>query len=319
MKKPLLTLSLLLLAGVFAVSAQTWTTFNHDKEEFSVDFPSPNFNGEYSTIWSNATSEYSQVYEGTYFLIFSYSKVKDSPYHYVKELAKTNNAAKQEFRIGEYQGERYDFKDDEGFYQSIVTFQGKKHFHIFHVAARKKDDPNAARFFRSLKIKNAKTDTERPVVKEPAETNKEAVSLSPDTDGAKAGTGGEIGGGIGDGSGVVYGGGPGPSMGGGPAPRIGGGGSSQSTGPNAAVRILTKPRPSYTEIARRYGLSGTVRLRVTFLSDGKIGAITPINWLPFGLTNSAITAARQVKFTPAVKNNVPVTVSKMIEYNFILY
>ncbi len=305
MKKPLLTLSLL-LAGVFAVSAQTWTTFNHPREEFSVDLPAPDLQGEYAKNGSNAISEYKQVYDGTYFLIFSYSKVKDSPYSYVKELAEKNNAVKREFNIGKYKGERFDFKDDEEFYQSIVTFQGKKHFHIFHVVTRGKDDPNAAKFFNSIKLKAAQpvkedllnADGSGPAVKEPADTG-------------GAGTGGEIGGGIGGGPGVVYGGGPGP--------RMGGGRSSQPTGPNASVWILTKPRPSYTEIARRYNLNGTVRLRVTFLSDGKIGAITPVNRLPFGLTNSAIIAARQIRFSPAIKNNTPVTVAKVVEYNFILY
>jgi len=44
-----------------------------------------------------------------------------------------------------------------------------------------------------------------------------------------------------------------------------------------------------------------------------------LDTLPFGLTEQAIAAARQIKFVPAVKDGRPVSVFMQLEYNFNLY
>lgn len=90
-------------------------------------------------------------------------------------------------------------------------------------------------------------------------------------------------------------------------------------GITAGVKILAKPRADYTNEARDNGVSGVVRLRVTFLASGKIGGISPVTTLPFGLTEQSIEAARNLRFTPAVVNGQPVTVVKLVEYNFTIY
>src|SRR5262249_15329690 len=87
----------------------------------------------------------------------------------------------------------------------------------------------------------------------------------------------------------------------------------------SGVAITSKPKPAYTEMARRYDISGTVRLRVTFGKDGKIGEVKALNKLPFGLTMSAIRAARRITFVPAMREGEPYEVSKMVEYNFTIY
>jgi hypothetical protein len=38
--------------------------------------------------------------------------------------------------------------------------------------------------------------------------------------------------------------------------------------------------------------------------------------LPYGLTEQAITAARQIKFTPAMIDGTPVSMWMQLEYNF---
>jgi TonB family protein len=86
-----------------------------------------------------------------------------------------------------------------------------------------------------------------------------------------------------------------------------------------SARFLSKPRADYTDAARENQVQGTVRLRVTFLANGQIGAITPVGNLPDGLTEQAITAARQIKFEPARRDGAPVTVTKIVEYTFTLY
>jgi len=102
-----------------------------------------------------------------------------------------------------------------------------------------------------------------------------------------------------------------------------GSGDSQKTNQNAetatGLRILSKVPSKYTDAARKNAMEGTVRLRVTFLASGKIGSISPVTALPFGLTEQAIAAARQIKFTPASRNGVSISVVKLVEYHFSLY
>lgn len=85
------------------------------------------------------------------------------------------------------------------------------------------------------------------------------------------------------------------------------------------ARVLFKPEPQYTEDARRNQVQGTVMLRVVFASNGDVVQIRAVRTLPFGLTERAIAAARQIKFVPAVRGGHPVSVFMQLEYNFNLY
>ncbi len=80
-----------------------------------------------------------------------------------------------------------------------------------------------------------------------------------------------------------------------------------------------KPRPSYTEAARQNQTQGTVRLRVTFLSNGAIGSVAPLTSLTDGLTEQAIAAAKKIVFIPATRNQIIQTVTKQVEYSFSIY
>jgi TonB family protein len=86
------------------------------------------------------------------------------------------------------------------------------------------------------------------------------------------------------------------------------------------LEIISKPIAAWTpEASRAANLQGVVRLRVTFLDCGKIGAVQPVSRLPYGLTESAVEAARKMRFKPAMKNGKPVTVARVLEYPFTLY
>jgi len=85
------------------------------------------------------------------------------------------------------------------------------------------------------------------------------------------------------------------------------------------ARLLSKPEPQYTEEARKNQLSGTVVLRAIFTSSGEVVQIRALHTLPFGLTERAIAAARQIQFVPAMKRGQRVSVSMQLEYNFNLY
>ncbi len=85
------------------------------------------------------------------------------------------------------------------------------------------------------------------------------------------------------------------------------------------AHVLSKLEPSYTESARKYSVQGTVILRAVFSSSGEVNSIRVVKKLPHGLTQRAIEAARQIKFTPAQKDGHAVSMYIQLEYNFYLY
>jgi TonB family protein len=143
--------------------------------------------------------------------------------------------------------------------------------------------------------------------------------------GIGTGTGGGIGpgegGGLGPGRGGNIGGGDRNDGGGGPG---GGGGGDYSrifTGKDVTTkaRLISKPEPQYTEDARKNQVTGTVVLKVVFASSGQVTNIRTVSGLPYGLTERAIAAARQIKFVPATKDGHQVSMWMQLEYNFNLY
>lgn len=90
--------------------------------------------------------------------------------------------------------------------------------------------------------------------------------------------------------------------------------------PNSTpIKILSKPRPSYTTSARTANAQGTVRMLVAFDANGKIGHILITKRLGFGLDEQALRAARNIKFLPASQDGKPVSVVRTIEYSFAIY
>jgi TonB family protein len=85
------------------------------------------------------------------------------------------------------------------------------------------------------------------------------------------------------------------------------------------ARVLSKPEPQYSEAARKAGVTGTVVLRAVFSADGEVKHILITRALGYGLTTHAIRAARQIRFTPAMKDGTPVSMNIQLEYNFNLY
>jgi TonB family protein len=92
-----------------------------------------------------------------------------------------------------------------------------------------------------------------------------------------------------------------------------------STQLTTKARILSKPEPQYTVEARSAYMIGTVVLRAVFSAEGKVEHILVVRSLPFGLSERAVEAARQIKFTPATKDGHPVSMWMQLEYNFNLY
>jgi len=131
------------------------------------------------------------------------------------------------------------------------------------------------------------------------------------------GRGGNIDGGVGPGQGG--------NIGGGDAPLTAANGPTdynrvfKSTELTQKARVLSKPEPSYTESARKYGVQGTVALIAVFSRSGEVTGIRVVTALPHGLTAKAIGAARQMKFRSAQKDGHEVSTFVRLEYNFNLY
>jgi protein TonB len=140
------------------------------------------------------------------------------------------------------------------------------------------------------------------------------------------------GGGMGPGDGTGLGPGRGGNVGGGDrndgggGPGGGGGGREVDyTRPfkqNEVTRkalITFKPEPGFTEDARKNNVTGVVRLRAILHASGGVTGISVVKGLPDGLTEKAIAAARQIKFTPAEKDGHSVSQYVVLEYNFNIY
>lgn len=131
------------------------------------------------------------------------------------------------------------------------------------------------------------------------------------------------GGGLGPGPGGHPGAGGGYTGGGGP----GGGGNDAKVDYTRTFRtnevtrrakILNKPQPSYTEKAYKNDVEGFVRIRLVLAATGDVKNMQVVKGLPDGLTEKAIEAAREIKFTPAQKDGRVVSQWATVEYNFII-
>lgn len=83
--------------------------------------------------------------------------------------------------------------------------------------------------------------------------------------------------------------------------------------------ITSKPEPGFTESARRFNVTGTVRLRAILGSSGKVERLYVVKWLPHGLTQKALAAAKVIRFEPAQKDGRGVSQYVTLEYNFNIY
>ena len=139
------------------------------------------------------------------------------------------------------------------------------------------------------------------------------------------------GGGVGPGEGGGYGPGRGGNIGGGDRVEGGGGRGGGGGGgedytrtfqPKDVTRkalITYKPEPGFTEDARKNNVIGTVRLRAILHASGSVTNVTVVKGLPDGLTEKAIAAAKQIRFTPAEKDGHAVSQYVTLEYDFNIY
>jgi TonB family protein len=84
------------------------------------------------------------------------------------------------------------------------------------------------------------------------------------------------------------------------------------------LQILSKPRPRYTEEARRLQIEGEVLMEMLFTAAGEARVLRLVRGLGHGLDESAIEAARAIRYTPAERQGLPVDSKAIVHITFQL-
>jgi TonB family protein len=82
------------------------------------------------------------------------------------------------------------------------------------------------------------------------------------------------------------------------------------------VEILYKPKPVYTEEARKLNIEGEVLLEVVFGANGDLHVNRVVRGLGHGLDEAAVGAANKIKFKPAQRNGSPVDSLSIVHVMF---
>ena len=84
------------------------------------------------------------------------------------------------------------------------------------------------------------------------------------------------------------------------------------------VEIVYKPRPVYTEEARRRRVEGEVLLDVVFEASGSLHVNRVVKGLGYGLDDNALAAARRIQFRPARRDGQPYDCAALVHIVFEL-
>jgi TonB family protein len=88
--------------------------------------------------------------------------------------------------------------------------------------------------------------------------------------------------------------------------------------PQTPVEILFKPKPDYTDEARKLKLEGEVLVRILFTSAGEVRVLDVVRGLGHGLDETAVRAAQHIKFKPALRDGQPVDSTATVHILFQL-
>jgi TonB family protein len=85
-----------------------------------------------------------------------------------------------------------------------------------------------------------------------------------------------------------------------------------------SVEILSKPRPAYTEEARRQRIEGEVLLEILFTASGQVRVLGTVRGLGHGLDENAIAAAEAIRFRPAERAGIAADSTAIVHIVFQL-
>ena len=137
--------------------------------------------------------------------------------------------------------------------------------------------------------------------------------------GSGHGMGTGSGGGLGSGKGPGFGPGSGGNTGGDNfrRGRLNDNPDSDRERPDTRPLALNRPRPNYTEAARKNKIQGVIRARALVGADGAVQRVVIVSPLPDGLNEEAITAVYQMRFRAATRNGQSVAswITLEVEFN----
>lgn len=84
------------------------------------------------------------------------------------------------------------------------------------------------------------------------------------------------------------------------------------------AEIVFKPKPVYTDEARKLNLEGEVLLEVMFAANGELRVNRVVRGLGHGLDEAAVSAANKIKFKPAQRNGAAVDSTAIVHVIFQL-
>ena len=88
--------------------------------------------------------------------------------------------------------------------------------------------------------------------------------------------------------------------------------------PDKPVEIVFKPKPDYTEEARKLRVEGEVLVNVLFKASGEISVVDVVHGLGHGLDEAAVRAAQQIRFKPALRAGQAVDWTATVHISFQL-
>lgn len=94
--------------------------------------------------------------------------------------------------------------------------------------------------------------------------------------------------------------------------------TSPGTGIEKLV-IVNRQIPSYTNAARQKGVTGNIRVRAKFSDEGWISDLSLYEKLDGGLLRQTLFAAIRIKFLPQQSDGKPISVTKTVEYSFLIF
>lgn len=316
--RKIIWLFIILIMSLMRLFAQNtdesfWKTYVGNQEEFIVNAPVGFSLVDYNPEVENSLKGYRGKINGQTYAVWTSQDKQKSYFSIFSKFIQDNKSEGVAELIDSFKSKVYNFTDSEGISHKIAFVETDSRFFIFHTFGGSANTKDFANFFNSIKIKKSFSQSEN-LITSLSTDNKTENNQTTDKNIEKS-RGQGAGSGSGEGSGIGSGQGSGK----------GGEKNNENTQPEknlpvvVPMQILTKPRANYTDMARIYGIQGAVSLRVTFLADGTIGSVSPVSGLPLGLTKSSIEAAKNLTFKPALKDGVPQTVVRTIQYSFTLY
>ena len=304
----ILSAGVIFAGGVFAQiktsTDESWMSYGVAEGIVTIDLPSK---PKEDHSFDKKELSYFSSLNGAYFAIIADAPGKDKPFQTALGFVRLHQIVPTFEQTGLVRSERYQFEDGDGFFHTVIAFSNAARSVLIHGISRANNDSVVTRVFNSVTISGVQVD--KLAVQESTDRPTQPPLPKPDSGPAPLMSPRQV-------SGQESGNGPGNT------------GSARGSGVEVAsapmavttpLRIESKPKPPYTDMARLYMIEGTVRVKVALLAGGQVGAVTPVTFLPFGLIQNAIAAARSVEFTPRRVNGVPMSSIVTFEYGFSIY